>query len=96
MTNIIEVFNEVADFNILKESKKRFKIKDMQTNDVFTVNKKYWLEKIKFYYQDEYAEILSIWFDREANAYRIIGIAKCNQDLQFIGKNKHIAYRGSL
>ena len=50
---IVEDFNENAMYQVLKENKKRYKIKDMQLNDIFTVTKKEWYEKIITYWVEE-------------------------------------------
>ena len=50
---IVEDFNKYAMYQVLKESKKRYKIKDMQSYDVFTVKKKDWYQNIIRYWVEE-------------------------------------------
>ena len=51
---VVDDFNENAMYQVLKESKKRYKIKDMQLHDVFTVSKKDWYQRIIRYWVDEF------------------------------------------
>ena len=74
---IVENFNDVAMYQVLKESRKRYKIQDMQLNDIFTVTKKEWYEKIITYWVEEviflnkemtfkeYAEIYTMLYSLE-------------------------------
>ena len=53
LSDIVNDFNELADYKILKESRKRYKIHDNQLGDVDTIKKKFWYEKILTFYIDE-------------------------------------------
>lgn len=69
---IVEDFNDFAMYNVLKESRKRYKIKDMQLNDVFTVKKKDWYEKIIKYWIEESLIMDELSFKELADVYNML------------------------
>ena len=70
---IVVDFNKHAMYQVLKESKKRYKIKDMQLNDIFTVTKKEWYEKIITYWVEEVIFLnKEMTFKEYANIYTML------------------------
>lgn len=69
---IVEDFNDFAMYKVLKESRKRYKIKDMQLNDVFTVKKKDWYEKIIKYWIEESLIMDELSFKELADVYNML------------------------
>ena len=53
LNDIVNDFNELADYEILRESRKRYKIHDNQCGETSVVEKKFWYEKILTFYIDE-------------------------------------------
>ena len=69
---IVEDFNDFAMYQVLKESRKRYKIKDMQLNDVFTVKKKDWYEKIIAYWLEESFIMDELSFEELSGVYNML------------------------
>ena len=69
---IVEDFNEFAMYQVLKESRRRYKIQDMQLYDVFTVKKKEWYEKIIRYWLEESLIMDELSFKEIADVYTML------------------------
>lgn len=73
---IVEDFNDFAMYKVLKESRKKYKIQDMQSYDIFTVNKKEWYEKIIKYWIEESFIMDELSFKELAGVYNMLDTLK--------------------
>ena len=102
-TNIVDMFSDWCDYYVEEKDLNTYFVLDLQFVDSIedisfaeTVNKKDWLEKIKSYYG---FEILDNMYNEPTNkdiSFSLICVAKCNQDIQKISKNRHIKYKGEI